>query len=212
MATGKSNCEIVNCHRAASACCFCCKNNVCTSHFVEHIERVKARIDPLANEANNVMEKVQRLSVDQLSRPVYTELNQWRKEMHEFIDDIHQSSMKEIEEMLNKNKQKFNEHQEEQSEAMMKLQDDVKQLAEDGDVTLERIESFENQLQAVGTSLDVFEKSFLSIKTQPLKGKLVFISSNLQQATNNVDKTQATPVYNPGMLLSLVRRNMISCS
>ena len=91
MATGNGNCKIVDCHRAASANCFCCKHNVSTSHFLEHIERVQAKIDPLANEVNNVMEKVRDLTVDQLSQPVYTELNPWRKEMHEGIDDAHQS-------------------------------------------------------------------------------------------------------------------------
>ena len=106
---------------------------------------MKAKIDPLANEVNNTMESIQQLNVEQLSRPIFTQLNQWQKNMHELIDEIHAKKTKEIEEITNVNRGKFDEHRRAHLNTMMKLQEAVKQVAEDGDVNFEQIESFETR-------------------------------------------------------------------
>lgn len=179
MATG---CQVRDCQRLASAFCFCCKNNVCTSHFLGHIERVTAKIDSLANGVNNTMERIQNLTVDQL--------NQWRMEMHELIDDIHRSKTKEIVELLNKTKEIFDEHKRKQSEAMIRLQEGVKQLVEDGDVTLEQIESFENQLRQIEKNTNSFEKNFLAFHTRVLPVGLVTVSCKIREAHEPIPTTK----------------------
>ena len=149
MSTKNAKCQVERCQRFASALCFCCQKNVCSSHMLEHIDNMQTKMNPLANQVNRTMERIRNLTIDQLSRPVFIQLDQWRKEMHASIEDIHRRETKQIEAMLTKNKEIFDEHKRQQSEAMMKLQEDVRQLVEDGDVTFEQIESLENQLRQI---------------------------------------------------------------
>ena len=147
--------------------------------MLEHIDNMKTKMNPLANQVNRTMERIRNLTIGQLSRPVFIQLDQWRKEMHETIDDIHRRETKQIEAMLTKNKEMFDEHKREQAEAMMKVQRGVKRLLDDGDVTFEQIESLENQLRRIESSLLTFEKNFLLIETRVLPDRLVTISSRV---------------------------------
>jgi hypothetical protein len=64
---------------------------------------------------------------------------------------------------------------------MMKIQDDVKQLVEDGDATLEQIQLLKNKLASVETSLTNFGKEFLSVNVRVFAQGLVTVSSNLNR-------------------------------
>ena len=171
------NCRVGDCHRLAPAYCYCCKQSVCTHHFLEHIERIKAKIDPLANEVKTTIESIEPFTVEQLSRPVFAQLNEWQTKMHVMIDDIHVKKTKEIGEMMKVNEKKFNEHKRIQLETMVKLREDVRQLTEDDNFTLGRIESFQNQLRTIQGSWLSFAKSFLSIDTRVHPEDLVTIST-----------------------------------
>lgn len=195
-----TECQVVDCHRATSAFCYCCKNNVCTHHFLEHIELMKVKIDPLANEVNSTMERIRNLTVENLSRPVFTQLNEWQKKMHEMVDDIHRKKTKDIERISSVNKEKVEEHNRHQAEAMMKLQAGIKQITEDGDINLERIESLRTQLEAIETNSITFEKSFLSIETRVLGEGLVTVSSKFNQPSEPVKPTKPQGHFKPGTI------------
>jgi hypothetical protein len=181
MSEAKNKCQLDGCNRAASTRCFCCNKNVCTRHFTEHIDAVKAQIDPLANEINTMVEKIQGLIIEQITEPSFAELQQWRIDMHQLIDEIFLAKSKEMEDLIQTNKNKFVEHKKQQVETMMKIQDDVKQLVEDGDATVEQIRLLKNQLTSVETSLTSFGKDFLSVNVRVLAQGLVTVSSNLNK-------------------------------
>ena len=171
---------------------------------------MEAKIDPLANEVKTTIESIQHLTVDQLSRPIFAQLKEWQIEMHEMIDDIHEKKKKEIEVMMKVNATKFDEYRRTQLETMIKLQEDVKQVAEDGDVTLEQIESFETQLRAIDTSLAVFEKNFLSMNTRVLPDELVTISSKVNESLQPFSILESRLKVLRGRSLILSNRRM-SC-
>ena len=175
----KGICQLADCQRGATAHCLCCGKEICTKHFLEHIARMEAKIDPLASEVNKTMERIQSLNAEKLSAPVYAKLNQWQKNMHELLDRIHGKKTKAIDEKLETNKERFEEHKQKQLDSMTKLQEEVRRVAEDGDVTFERIQSFEKQLKVVETNLDDVDTNFLSISTQNLSEDVVTISSNM---------------------------------
>ena len=185
MATAKANCEIVDCRRPAPAFCYCCLRNVCTVHFLEHIEQMKTKISPLSTEVTNTMANIQQLTVEQLCQPLFIQLKVWQAKMHASIDAIHVEKTKEIGEMMEVNKKKFDEHKGKQLETMIKLQEDVRQLDEDGYVTRERLESLQKQLEAIKSNLVAFEKSFISVETRVLGENLVTISSKANEPPQN---------------------------
>jgi polyhydroxyalkanoate synthesis regulator phasin len=181
MSEAKQRCQLVGCTRAASTRCFCCNKNVCTRHFTEHIDAVKAQIDPLANDINTMVEKIQGLTIEQITEASFAELQQWRMDMHQLIDEIFSAKHKEIDDLIENNKNEFVEHKKQQSKTMVKIQDDVKQLAEDGDATFEQIQLLRNQLAAVEISLTTFRKDFLSINAKVFAQGLVTVSSHLNK-------------------------------
>jgi hypothetical protein len=182
MSEAKQRCQLDDCNRAASTRCFCCNKNVCTRHFTEHIDAVKAQIDPLANEINTMVEKIQGLTIEQITEVPFAKLQRWRADMYQLIDEIFLAKTKEIEDLIEMNKNKFIEHKKQQFETIMKIQDEIKQLAEDGDVTFEQIQLVKNQLASVETNLISFQKDFLSVNARVFAQGLVTVSSNLKKS------------------------------
>jgi hypothetical protein len=194
---GKGICQLTDCGRGATALCLCCEQKVCTKHFLEHIAQMEAKIDPLASEVNNTIERIRNLNAEKLSLPVYAELNQWQKNMHELIDDIHGKKTKEIAEKLEANQTRFDEHKQKQLESIMKLEEEVRRVANDGDVTFERIQSFEKQLKVAETNLNDVDENFLSISIRDLSEDVVTISSNMDQPPPTVPSTNifGVPIF-----------------
>ena len=183
MSGAVQKCQLDGCTRATSTKCFCCQKNVCTKHFMEHIEAVKGQIDPLVNEINEMVENIRALTIDKITEPSFAQLQQWRTDMHRQIDEIFLAKTKEMEDLIATNKEKFIEHQKQQLESVVKMQDQVRQLVEDEDATIEQIQSLKNQIATVQKSLVSFEKDFLSVSTRELVQGLVTVSSNLNKRT-----------------------------
>ena len=201
MSTTKTKCQLVDCQRVALAYCFCCQNNVCANHLLEHIENMKTNVEPLVSQVKRMMERVENLSIEHFSRPAFAQLDQWRTETYELIDELHQTKTEEVKEELNKNEEKLDAVKRQQSNALMKLQVDVKQLVDDGDIAFERLESSENRLREIGTSLDDFEKKFLLIDSRIPSESLVTVSSRLNQPSEPVKQTKPTENVKLGTLL-----------
>ena len=175
-------CLVDGCDRGASTNCFCCNKNVCTRHFMKHIDGVIAQIDPLANEINETVEKIQSLTIDQITKISFVELQQWRSNMHQLIDEIFLTKTKEMNDLTARNKKKFVEHKDQQLETILQMQNYVKQLVDDGDATYQQLELLKNQLATVQTNLIAFEMDFLSVNARVFFDQgLVTISSNLNQ-------------------------------
>ena len=74
MSATTKRCQLNDCERAASTNCFCCKRNVCTRHFMEHIEAIKAQIDPLVNDINEMVENIRDLTINKTTKPLFAQL------------------------------------------------------------------------------------------------------------------------------------------
>ena len=154
------------------------------------MEQMKGKINPLTNDVNKTVERIQNLTIEKLFQSAYTGLNQWRSDMLKSIDDIYGKKMKEIEVIWRMNVWKFDEHKHKQLQTMMELQGGVKQLVDDGDVAFEQIKSFENQLRQIETDLLTFEKNFLSIDIQVLDEGLITISCKVNETSKPVERRQ----------------------
>jgi prefoldin subunit 5 len=179
----KQKCELNDCNRAASTLCYCCKKSICTRHFTEHIEAVRIQVDPLANTINTMVENIQNLTIESFTEKPLEKLNQWKCDMHQLIDEIFSSKSKEIEELVEINKEKFLEYKKEQWENIMKIQEEVRQLVEDGDATFQQIELLKNQLAKIEENRTTFQKNFLSIDAQVFEHGFVTVSSTLNKSS-----------------------------
>jgi Mg2+ and Co2+ transporter CorA len=179
MSEVKHKCELTDCNRGASTRCYCCDKSICTRHFTEHIEAVRAQVDPLENEINAMADKIRDLTIEKFTEGPLEKLYQWKNDMHQLIDEIFVTKSKEIEEVVERNNIKFTEYKKQQLETVMKIQEDIKQLAEDGDATFEQIKTLRNRLTSIEINLVAFQNSFLSIDAQVFGEGIVTVSSTL---------------------------------
>ncbi|CAF2079690.1 unnamed protein product [Rotaria magnacalcarata] len=166
MSEAKQRCQLEGCTRAASTRCYCCNKSVCTRHFTEHIEAVRAQIDPLADEINRTVEKIQGLIIDHLTKTPRAQLDQWKAGMHQLVDDIYFEKSQEMDTLIEQNKEEFADHKKQHLEMIMKIQDDVKQLVEDGDATFEQVQLVKAQLINVEKAMGLFQENFICINAQ----------------------------------------------
>ncbi|CAF3337459.1 unnamed protein product [Rotaria socialis] len=122
MADVKQCCQLEGCTRAVSTRCYCCNKNVCTRHFTEHVEAVRAQIDPLAETPR-------------------VQLDQWKADMYQLVDYIYFEKSQEIDSVLEQNKEEFVDHKKRHLEMIMKIQDD--------DATFEQVQLVKAQLTNV---------------------------------------------------------------
>ena len=174
-------CQVNGCDRAASVNCFCCNTNICRRHYTEHSDAVKTHIDPLTNDISETVERIRNLQVDQITESSVTRLHQWKTDMYQFIDEIFATKIREIEGLIAKNKGYFLEFQKQQLEIGMNIQEHVKQLTEDEDVTAEQIQLLRNQLANLQTNLTNFQRDFLAVHTGKMPQGLVTISTDMNK-------------------------------
>lgn len=172
-------CQMNDCHRAASAFCYCCQKNTCTRHFNQHIDNLRAQIDPLADAVNSTVEKIDEMTLEQLTEAQFRKLDQWKCDMHQLINQIFLDKRKEIEDIVENSQENFFKHQIQQKDNVVKIQQEVKQLVEDGDATIQQIESLKKQLAKIEKNQTEFEIQFLSIYTQVFDPQFVTVSSLL---------------------------------
>lgn len=87
---------------------------------------------------------------------------------------------------MKKNKNKFDEYKNQLDVNIIKIQDDVKELIEDGDATSEQIQLLRNQLTNVKTNLTSFQTDFLSIEVKLINDDLVTVTSKINESSTSV--------------------------
>lgn len=201
MSEVKQKCQVDDCHRVPATYCYCCNKSICTRHFTEHVDAARAQIGPLSDAINIMVEKVQDLTIEQLTKTPLGKLNQWKSDMHQLIDEIFSSKSKEIEELVEKNKEKFTEHKIRQLDNVMKVQEDIKQFVEDDDVAFQQIKLLKKQLESIEENQMVFQKNFIVIDTRVFDYGSVIVSSNLNKPSINPN-VESSPSQFPCIFLS----------
>ena len=61
----------------------------------------------MADETNVMVEKIQTLTIEDFTQKPLADLKQWQNDMHQLIDEIFLTKSKEIEDLVEKNKEKL---------------------------------------------------------------------------------------------------------
>ncbi|CAF1087698.1 unnamed protein product [Didymodactylos carnosus] len=186
----KKQCQIQGCARSVATLCYCCQKNVCSKHFNDHIEAIKAQLHPLVDQINEVVEKIQNLKIEQLANKAYEDLDQWRADIHKLIDDIYSIKRKEIEQIVETNEASFVKHKSEQMDEIEKIKLDVEQLISEDDATVDQIEVLKSALQTTETNLATVQKQFIAVNIRVLDPDLVRIKCDLNTNMINLNTNQ----------------------
>ncbi|CAF0715229.1 unnamed protein product [Adineta steineri] len=154
------------CKRQVRAICLHCSKNLCCIHLIEHTqmieENVRSELNTLADKFNELSSRFNDLSIssDFLEQP-FSQLEQWRLDAHNKIDEIIEKKRQEINDKIDEYKKLFiisNLEQLEKINANKKL---IAELIQDTDASHQQISDFQ-------TSIDNTEKYLNSLTTHKI--------------------------------------------
>jgi hypothetical protein len=79
-------CATSKCNNESGALCYCCQQNYCLRHLIEHNDSFNPQLNFLFTEMNNLGEQINKLNIPQINRNCRQQLQQWRVDCHLIID------------------------------------------------------------------------------------------------------------------------------
>ena len=84
MASSTRSCAVRKCEISSCAVCHCCQNDLCLDHLKEHKDQLNAKLIPLTNQVNVVLESLDHFTP--ASSCSFIALEQWRNAAHATVD------------------------------------------------------------------------------------------------------------------------------
>ncbi|CAF0979419.1 unnamed protein product [Didymodactylos carnosus] len=158
-------CEIESCKKQSSALCHHCKKNVCLKHLNEHAETINKELYPLADQVNNLLDKLSQLTPEYVKEQSSEQLEKWRRDCYRLIDQLYEEKLQEIEKIVQQN---FAKSKNEQLKVIRNLQNEIGELIRDKDATYNQIEQMTDTMKDAERNLVDLQSKFMRIQAQPL--------------------------------------------
>ena len=81
-------CTVTECKRTSCALCHCCQQDICLSHLKEHQDLLISQLNPLVDQINVLENRVNALNTENMIGDAREQLEQWRLDSHEKIDQF----------------------------------------------------------------------------------------------------------------------------
>jgi hypothetical protein len=156
-------CSALDCKRDANALCLHCDKYVCTKHYLEHVKVTNDELLPLADRLNSVINTLQQLDIVRLSQFATDQLEQWRTESHQHIDELCDEKKKMLDKIVQLKL-------EEETLISKKLNDLVREYSDQTDASHQQIEKTKKDVTTLETRCSNLKRiDFFHIETEPLK-------------------------------------------
>ena len=192
-------CLVETCKREAETYCYHCSHDICTKHYLEHKKSIQEQLHPLVDEINLLYDHLRhedKTSVPQYLINAYSQLDRWRDECYHRINTVYDRVRHQIEAIA-----EIHKHDEAQKvvrnlQFLQKIQEQLKELLRDGDVTHRQLETMKQQLEEIKKKeQEPVKYSDIRIITQKIDvDKYVSVttdgkhSNEKQQQARNIDK------------------------
>lgn len=167
-------CAICGPKRISRALCNCCKQYLCREHLQEHDDLLNGQVEPLADNINQLVDRLQHFNINSSIQPVRFRLDQWKQSAFQSIENIYQQKLNEINQFFNKELENLRQQTE-------KIQKNVLELIREQNATNEQIEYFISTLQNIEKQINYFENESIDINIQPLIVNENLIYFNLEK-------------------------------
>jgi hypothetical protein len=179
------------CKKEVQALCYHCSKNLCRVHLMQHAqlieEKTRAELHSLADKLNEVSSRFKHLSItDDILQKPFDQLEKWRVEAHEKIDQIVENKRRELNDELDKYRKLFCTKNAEQ---LMKLDASKKVLAE----LIQEADASATQIADLQGSIDDTEK-YLNALNPPVINVIVRSSNWSVNVYTQFFGVQATSV------------------
>jgi len=154
------------CKRQVRALCFHCSKNLCRIHLAQHSqlieENTRIELHSLADKFNELSSKFNDLAISSvfLEHP-FAELEKWRLDAHEKIDQMAQDKQQEINDKIDEYKELFAINNDEQLKMINRSKKMIAELIQDTDASSQQIADLQ-------TSINITEKYLNSLNTHKI--------------------------------------------
>ena len=175
------------CSRPARALCYCCQQNLCMSHLIEHNNRLNDRLNPLVDMIKMLDERMSMMDVSKIFLNYREQLEQWRGESHQKIEEMFERKCEELNGIL---LEKFHE----QREKIHAVQFQISELLREQQVTQDDLYYLSSMVEHLDKETNNIQENFIDIRIQPLTFDQQMIQiRGLNE--ENYDLTMLSPVY-----------------
>ena len=129
--------------------CTHCRDQVCTKHFIEHVKQANAQLTPLADELNVLFDGIQ---TQDPTRRAFNQLERWRQASHRRIEAYYEEKKKQL-------RLDFDGKIERQNTAIRALNDDVKELLNEGDASCKQIDQISRRIKECRRQYQLIENT-----------------------------------------------------
>ncbi|CAF0729330.1 unnamed protein product [Adineta steineri] len=168
-------CENENdlCKRQVRAICLHCSKNLCRIHLIEHTqmieENVRSELNTLADKFNELSSRFNDLSISsELLEQPFSQLEQWRLDAHNKIDEIIEKKRQEINDKIDEYKKLFTISNLEQLEKINVSKKLIAELIQDTDASHQQISDLQTSIDNAENYLNSFTTHKIYTINHPL--------------------------------------------
>ncbi|CAF4918637.1 unnamed protein product, partial [Rotaria sp. Silwood1] len=161
-------CEVEGtvCKKDVQALCYHCSKNLCRIHLIQHAQLMedmtRGKLNSLADKFNELSLRFDNISIsDNILKIPFVQLEKWRAEAHEKIDQIVEQKRQELNDELDKYRKVFLTKNEEQ---LIKMNNSKRIIAE----LIQESDASANQITDLQTSIDETENYLNSLMTHEI--------------------------------------------
>jgi hypothetical protein len=154
-------CAAPKCERTSRVLCDCCKKNLCLQHLNEHNALLVSQLNPLTDELNALGNRLQSFNICEAVSFARQELEQWRKDCHEKIDDFFEQKCQEIDCLATS---ELNE----QRDRFLHVQSKINKFIRQQEATRHDIEILTSDICQLEREMKKLEKTTFQVNTHSL--------------------------------------------
>lgn len=156
------------CKKDVQALCYHCSKNICRRHLMQHAqlieEKTRAELHSLADQLNELSSRFNHLSIsdDILQKPL-DQLEKWRVEAHEKIDQIAENKRRELNGELEKCRKDFSTKNEEQLLKLNASKKVIAELIQEADASATQIEELQESINETEKYLNALDAPVINV-------------------------------------------------
>ncbi|UJR17559.1 hypothetical protein I4U23_004455 [Adineta vaga] len=127
--------------------CRHCSKNVCRRHFDEHADQIVQKLNPLADNINELNEKINSFTVKGYKQNIFDQLTQWRDEAIKQINDLYELKKQNLDLLLDDNEEVFAQQTIDHLETVNTLKNETASFINENDVTFEELNILKRRLR-----------------------------------------------------------------
>ena len=156
-----SKCSLSNCDRPSQSICLGCKLSFCSEHMVDHNLSIHLQLNPLIDQTNEINNRLRSMDTNQLILTSCQELENWRIQSHQLIDDYSNEKIRQLTEYLRTKVQRCELDLE-------KIQSTVIDHMKEQATTHEQIAYLTSDIQSLEKDLHRLQQSDFHLRINPL--------------------------------------------